>query len=225
MRRPCLRDENCFVFLCGSAALRQSSGSVAASSLLGYGHQSMPMRSWSRRLALIALLVLAAAPSVWAEDGYELWLRYPLISDASLLKHYQASAASLLVAGDSATVRAAQKELERGLRGLLGRDIPPLQRRQQRRRDRRRHTSDIAAHRGSDTRDRSELCRGPETGGQRGLRHSVRALQQPAGHRYRRAIPMSACCTARFIFSACCRRISASMRSQLCSLRAFAFAC
>ena len=84
------------------------------------------MRNWNRRIALIALLVLTAAPSARAEDGYELWLRYPLIADASLLKHYQASAASLLVAGDSATVRAAQKELERGLRGLLGREIPPL---------------------------------------------------------------------------------------------------
>ena len=86
----------------------------------------MPLRSLSWRLALLAAIVLFPSPPVWAEDGYELWLRYPLISDASLLKHYQASASSLLVAGDSATVRAAQEELERGLRGLLGRDIPPL---------------------------------------------------------------------------------------------------
>jgi alpha-glucuronidase len=84
------------------------------------------MWNWSRRLALLAIIVLFLSPSAQAEEGYELWLRYPLIPDASLLKHYQASAASLLVAGDSATVRAAQKELERGLRGLLGRDIPPL---------------------------------------------------------------------------------------------------
>ena len=84
------------------------------------------MRIWNRRVAVLALLVLAASPSVWAEDGYDLWLRYPLISDASLLNRYRASAASLLVTGDSATIGVARAELTRGLRGLLGREIPPL---------------------------------------------------------------------------------------------------
>jgi alpha-glucuronidase len=84
----------------------------------------MPIRRLISCLALLAVITSLLPRSAWAEDGYELWLRYPLISDASLLKHYQSSAASLLVAGDSATAGVARTELTRGLRGLLGRDLP-----------------------------------------------------------------------------------------------------
>lgn len=82
------------------------------------------MRTWNQCLVLLTLIVLLASPSAWAEDGYELWLRYPPISDAALLNQYRAAAASLLVAGDSPIIGAARQELARGLRGLLGRDIP-----------------------------------------------------------------------------------------------------
>jgi alpha-glucuronidase len=81
------------------------------------------MRIGRQRLGLFVLVVLLAPATTRAEDGYELWLRYPLVSDPSLLTQYRASISSLLVAGDSVTARAIRDELGRGLRGLLGADV------------------------------------------------------------------------------------------------------
>ncbi|HEV8233319.1 MAG TPA: alpha-glucuronidase family glycosyl hydrolase, partial [Gemmatimonadaceae bacterium] len=58
------------------------------------------------------------------EDGYDLWLRYRLVSNASLLTDYRATIARLVVDGDSPTLRAARDELSTGLQGLLGRRVP-----------------------------------------------------------------------------------------------------
>ena len=77
----------------------------------------------SARLAL-ALGLLLWATGARAEDGYELWLRYPQVSDAARLAQYRAAVTSISVAGDSPTARAARDELTRGLRGLLGTDVP-----------------------------------------------------------------------------------------------------
>ncbi len=88
--------------------------------------------------ALLAGLLCSAlaAPSVRAESGYRLWLRYTPVHGAWLTRYRHA--ATELVAGGggtagapgasgapalSATLRAARSELLRGLSGLLGR--PP----------------------------------------------------------------------------------------------------
>jgi alpha-glucuronidase len=61
----------------------------------------------------------AAARSAYAEDGYELWLRYRPVEAASL--HSYQSAATELVGGSAGnTLLAARSELTRALRGLLG---------------------------------------------------------------------------------------------------------
>ena len=73
--------------------------------------------------AAVGVLLLIAS-GAHAEDGYELWLRYPAVSDASLLQHYRGTLSSIVVLGDSPTLRIARDELRRGLRGLLGRDVP-----------------------------------------------------------------------------------------------------
>src|SRR6266536_2443576 len=62
------------------------------------------------------------------EDGYDLWLRYRLISNASLLANYRAAITRLVVEGNSPTLRVAHDELSTGLRGLLGRAVPDDQR-------------------------------------------------------------------------------------------------
>jgi alpha-glucuronidase len=85
-----------------------------------------------RRLALgsavVGCVLLAAAGpgarSPAAEDGYDLWLRYRLVSDAGRLAEYRAALTHLVVEGDSPTLRAAHDELTLGLKGLLGADIP-----------------------------------------------------------------------------------------------------
>jgi alpha-glucuronidase len=54
------------------------------------------------------------------EDGYGLWLRYPLVWEPTRLAEYQAGLSQLVVLGATPTFAAASAELERGLTGLLG---------------------------------------------------------------------------------------------------------
>ena len=66
--------------------------------------------------ALLASLVLCCAAR--AEDGYELWLRYHPMQQAALAQ-YRPLANALVVGASSPTLDAAQRELARGLGGLL----------------------------------------------------------------------------------------------------------
>lgn len=79
------------------------------------------------RRIVIAALALAALATVRtparAEDGYELWLRYRLISDSTLLAEYRDAVTHLVIGADSPTLLAAREELAVGLQGLLGLDV------------------------------------------------------------------------------------------------------
>jgi alpha-glucuronidase len=75
------------------------------------------------RTGALVLVLILGATSARAEDGYELWLRYRPVTDAALLAHYREQVGSLVVAGDSPTMRAARAELARGVRGLLDREV------------------------------------------------------------------------------------------------------
>jgi alpha-glucuronidase len=76
------------------------------------------------RSAAIALLVVTAAATIThAEDGYELWLRYQRVDDAAVLKTYQNLVTTLVVGGNSPTMRIVSDELQRGLGGLLGANV------------------------------------------------------------------------------------------------------
>ncbi|MFN3538067.1 MAG: alpha-glucuronidase family glycosyl hydrolase, partial [Brevundimonas sp.] len=73
--------------------------------------------------ALLAAMIAAALflTTAWvakAEDGYDLWLRYPAV-EAGATTDYRAAATQLVIAGESATLEVAVDELERGLSGLL----------------------------------------------------------------------------------------------------------
>jgi alpha-glucuronidase len=81
--------------------------------------------------ACIGALVLTATcllglgtPSVRAEDGYRLWLRYDPITDAAQRPGYASALAEIVFVTPSAhlspTLAAAQYELATGIRGLLG---------------------------------------------------------------------------------------------------------
>lgn len=61
-----------------------------------------------------------------AEDGYRLWLRYDLISDPQLLSQYNKAISGWIIEGESPVLTVAGKELQAGLNGLLGRNIPSL---------------------------------------------------------------------------------------------------
>ncbi|HEX8942502.1 MAG TPA: alpha-glucuronidase family glycosyl hydrolase [Gemmatimonadaceae bacterium] len=58
------------------------------------------------------------------EDGYDLWLRYRLVTDESRLAEYRSAVARLVVDGDSPILRVVRDELSTGLHGLLGRAVP-----------------------------------------------------------------------------------------------------
>src|SRR5207302_3779757 len=58
------------------------------------------------------------------EGGYIRWRRDCQAADTPRLSEYRATITQLVVASDSATLRAARDELVRGVRGLLGRDVP-----------------------------------------------------------------------------------------------------
>ena len=77
-----------------------------------------------KRCYLTLTPILLAVPSVArAEDGYDLWLRYRQVADASRLAEYRGSITALVMEGASPTLRAARDELIMGLRGLLGTSI------------------------------------------------------------------------------------------------------
>ena len=79
-------------------------------------------------MRLAAILGLAAAllvaPPLRAETGYDLWLRYTPIEDATLRGLYRTSASEIVVEGRSPTLDAVRDELQRGLGGMLGEPIP-----------------------------------------------------------------------------------------------------
>jgi alpha-glucuronidase len=73
--------------------------------------------------SIVLLSILSFAAPLRAEDGYELWLRYPRVADAARLAEYRAALPALVMDVESATARAARDELRRGLRGLLGTEV------------------------------------------------------------------------------------------------------
>ncbi|HVZ99164.1 MAG TPA: alpha-glucuronidase family glycosyl hydrolase [Caulobacterales bacterium] len=74
------------------------------------------------RLGLLALLlVVVSAPFARAEDGYELWLRYPQIEASNLARGRAAATQIVAPATPSPTLVIARDELTRGLGGMLGR--------------------------------------------------------------------------------------------------------
>lgn len=78
-------------------------------------------------IALLCAVTVFGRSSAHAEDGYDLWLRYPPI-EADAAGAYRAVATSLMPAGDTPTIRAATAELARGLAGLTGRPVPVVER-------------------------------------------------------------------------------------------------
>ena len=79
-----------------------------------------------RTSLLLLCLLITAATSGRADDGYRLWLKYDRLPDAPR-KQYAAAAKFVAVSGQSATLKAAATELQTGLQGLLGQAVPVLQ--------------------------------------------------------------------------------------------------
>lgn len=79
------------------------------------------MKSEKRYLYLWCLLLLLINSSLKAENGYDLWLRYPLIKESAIRNAYIKQLTTLSIVGESPTLTAARTELLHGLEGLTGR--------------------------------------------------------------------------------------------------------
>jgi alpha-glucuronidase len=75
---------------------------------------------------LIIVIVFFCYTDVKADDGYRLWLRYDLISDPEVLGQYVNSVTGFMIEGDSPSIKVTRSEIQLGLKGLLGRDIPSV---------------------------------------------------------------------------------------------------
>ncbi len=68
----------------------------------------------------VVLFILFLSISVCAEDGYDLWLRYVPVENASLLEKYKLQIQNVVIDGSSPQLAAARQELITGLSGMLG---------------------------------------------------------------------------------------------------------
>lgn len=82
-----------------------------------------PMNKIKLILKLSFLLILITFSS-YADNGYDLWLKYQKVEDQALLEEYRNSISSIIVEGSSATDGIIKGELNKGLSGLLGLSIP-----------------------------------------------------------------------------------------------------
>lgn len=74
-----------------------------------------------KRISLISLSILSLfSLNIRAETGYELWLRYPKVSDPSLLKHYRQWVQDPVLSGSSSMLSNVKAELNRAFTGFFG---------------------------------------------------------------------------------------------------------
>jgi alpha-glucuronidase len=79
-----------------------------------------------KKCVFIVLAILFCV-NAQAENGYELWLRYVKVNDQALFDNYRSLLKQLVFPGNSETIKAAQKELQMGLQGLLEVKLPVSQ--------------------------------------------------------------------------------------------------
>lgn len=84
------------------------------------------VNAMARRASWLALILCAASAAfhpAFAEDGYDLWLRYRPIEAASA-ERYRPMASELVGSAKTPTLLAVEAELQRGLDGLLAANVP-----------------------------------------------------------------------------------------------------
>ncbi len=68
---------------------------------------------------LLAAVLCAASSTVYSEDGYQLWLRYNKLTDASIINQYKVYTQAIVLEKESSTLLLARQELQQALQGLL----------------------------------------------------------------------------------------------------------
>ena len=80
-----------------------------------------------RTIGIVAFLTIAAGGKLYAEDGHAAWLRYARLDQQTAAK-YSALPTTMVVLGRSEVMASAQKELQAGLQGLLGKQVRAVDR-------------------------------------------------------------------------------------------------
>lgn len=75
------------------------------------------------KIFFVLFTFLISTFSLKAENGYRLWLHYDKINDIKLLSAYLSSINNINFQGNNPTLQVAQKELLKGLEGLLDKKI------------------------------------------------------------------------------------------------------
>jgi alpha-glucuronidase len=83
---------------------------------------SADMKSIANHASALIMLCALAGTLSYAETGSDAWLRYARV-DSEVAKRYASLPATVVVLGDSDVLTTAQRELVRGVRGMLGRTL------------------------------------------------------------------------------------------------------
>jgi alpha-glucuronidase len=81
-----------------------------------------PCRRAARAASLLVMVVMVSVP-VQGEDGHDAWLRYAPLHDAAVRKRLAALPAVVVTLDESPVSTAAQQEMIRGVRGMLGQTL------------------------------------------------------------------------------------------------------
>ncbi len=73
---------------------------------------------------LLWITVIFFSGTLTAEDGYRMWLRYDKVMEPELLSAYREGITEVVIQQSGPILNAAQEELQNGLEGLLGKDVP-----------------------------------------------------------------------------------------------------
>jgi len=71
---------------------------------------------------MLSIVLALSASLLWAEDGYDAWLRYRKIEDQNYLRHCRNICGELMIVADTPMLKSAERELILGLTSLLGKD-------------------------------------------------------------------------------------------------------
>jgi alpha-glucuronidase len=73
---------------------------------------------------IFTLLLVSAASTLWAENGYDLWLRYKPVENKNRLTSYRQLLTAIQVNGNTPTLQAAKEELLLAWKGITGYTLP-----------------------------------------------------------------------------------------------------
>jgi len=82
------------------------------------------MKCSLQSMLLAIFIIVSMCPRMNAHDGYDLWMSYRKLDDATMRGEYQQALSSIVIQGRSDTLLITGKELQKGMEGLLGTQLP-----------------------------------------------------------------------------------------------------